>query len=105
MGTCQAKIEKNLISGAILLGFLCFLVSAIQYEANKSNCQLKERPICLCSQDIEGPVADTSKEVRAHMHNWLISCQGLLCTKGSMMAGKQDLPTGNQPSKTQHMEE
>ena len=45
--TNQAKNEKNSISQATLLRFLCSLVSAIRCEANKINQQLKERPIGL----------------------------------------------------------
>ena len=43
----QAIFEKNFIYLAIPPGFLCFLVCAIQCEANKSNLWLKERPIGL----------------------------------------------------------
>ena len=43
--TNQAKIEKILISQAILLEFLRSLVSAIWCEANKINLLLVERPI------------------------------------------------------------
>ena len=45
----QAKFEQSSISRAILLGFLCSLVSAIQCEANKSNRLCEERPIGSCT--------------------------------------------------------
>ena len=48
MGTDQAKFEKNLISRAIWLGFLCSLVSAIRCEDNKSNRQSEDRPVGSC---------------------------------------------------------
>ena len=45
VGTNQAKIEKISISRAIWLGFLRSLVSAMKFEANKSNLRREERPI------------------------------------------------------------
>ena len=84
MGINQAKIEKILICQAILLGFLCSLVSTILYEANKSNQQHKEKPSCAVemfrnllqharclAQHVA--VANARAKVRAQMHNWSIS--------------------------------
>ena len=45
VGTNQAKFEKNSIYRAILLGFLCSLVTAIRSKANKSILRREERPI------------------------------------------------------------
>ena len=45
VGTNKAKIEKILISRAILLEFLRSLVSAIRCEAYKINWRREERPI------------------------------------------------------------
>ena len=45
VGTNHAKIEKILISRAILFGFLHSPVSTIRCEANKINRRRKDRPI------------------------------------------------------------
>ena len=91
VGTKLAKIqvEKISICRAILLGFLRSLVSAIQYEANKSSRRREEKPIGSHAFKIlrdlwrharglaqHVAAANACAEVRARMHNWLIWCQG-----------------------------
>ena len=85
MGTNQAKIEKISISRAILLGFLRYLVSAMRFEANKSNRWREERPIgsraVKMLRDLRRrarglahhvAAANARAEVRARMHNgWI----------------------------------
>ena len=57
-GTQTAKIEKILISPAILLGFLHSLASTIQCKANKTYRLHQEGPIGLCAvKNVEGPAA------------------------------------------------
>ena len=80
--TNRAKIEKISNSRAIQLEFLHSLVSAIRCEANKSNWQREERPICSrafkmlrdllrrargLAQHVEA--ANAREKVRARMHN------------------------------------
>ena len=87
VGTKLAKIqvEKISICRAILLGFLRSLVSAIQYEANKSSRRREEKPIGSHAFKIlrdlwrharglaqHVAAANACAEVRARMHNWLI---------------------------------
>ena len=82
VGTHPAKIEKILISRAILLGFLCSLASAIQCEANKINRLREEGPIgsraVKMLRDLRRrarglarhvAAANARAEVRARMHN------------------------------------
>ena len=83
VGTNQAKIEKISISGAIRLGFLRSLVSAILYEAIRSNRWREERLKMLRGglRDLRRrarglahhvAAANARSEVRARMHNWSI---------------------------------
>ena len=84
-GDQLSKIEKISISRAIRLGFLRSPVSAIRYEANKSNRRREERPIesravkvlsdlLLRARGLAQhvPAANARAEVRARMHNWSI---------------------------------
>ena len=106
----QAKIEEISISWAILLGFLRSPVSAIQCEANKSNCRCEQRPIgsiavkCWGTCRASAPAAGRARsraaygggkarsEVRARMHNLSILCQGSSRTIGCVMAHSKTRP-------------
>ena len=95
VGTHPTKIEKISISQAIQLGFLRSLASAIQCDANKINRRREEVPIGSRSRrNHDGTAAaprgptrhvapeNARAEVRAHMHNWSICCQGSSSTIG-----------------------
>ena len=80
VGTKYAKIEKILISRAILLGFLL---------AVKMLRDLQRRARGL-AQHVA--VANARTAARARMHNWSIGCQGSSRTKGCMMAHSKTRP-------------
>ena len=111
VGTNQTKIEKISISRAILLEFLRSLVSAIRCEANKINQRREERPIGsravkmlrdlrrrACGPARHVAAANVHTEVRAHIHNWSIWCQGSSRTIGCVMAHSKMWPARGEPT-------